>query len=297
MASDKALSDQQIQAYNRDGYVLVRGMLDRAEADLLFATVKSDAQITDNAMGLPDGEGGLSKITLWNHPGDDIYGTIARSERIVESVTRLIGDEVYHYHSKLMLKEPEVGGAWVWHQDYGYWYQNGCLYPMMASVFIAVDKASRENGCLQVIKGSHLLGRLEHRVEAGQLQADPEHVEVALQRHERAHLEMEPGDAAFFHCNLLHCSGQNRSANPRWTLICCYNARRNDPYKASQHPAYTPLITVPDSAVVACGQRGFTADQAFMTVDDDVSEARAAARSAARTVTGQGRVDRSETSE
>ena len=37
---------------------------------------------------------------------------------------------MYHYHSKLMLKEPEVGGAWVWHQDYGYWYQNGCLYPL-----------------------------------------------------------------------------------------------------------------------------------------------------------------------
>ena len=284
MASDRALRDEQIRAYHRDGYVVARGMFDRVEADLLFGTVKSDLRITDNAMGWPDGKGGLSKITLWNHPGDNIYGVIARSERIVESVTRLVGDEVYHYHSKLMLKEPEVGGAWVWHQDYGYWYQNGCLYPMMASCFIAVDQAARENGCLQVIEGSHLLGRLEHRVEAGQLQADPEHVEAALQRHERVHLEMSPGDAAFFHCNLLHCSGQNRSPNPRWTLICCYNARRNDPYKASQHPGYTPLTTVPDAAVRAYGHRGFTADQAFMTVDDDVSENRAAARSAARTV-------------
>ncbi len=95
-------------------------MFDRVEADLLFGTVKSDLRITDNAMGWPDGKGGLSKITLWNHPGDNIYGVIARSERIVESVTRLVGDEVYHYHSKLMLKEPEsrrrlglASGLWL----------------------------------------------------------------------------------------------------------------------------------------------------------------------------------------
>ena len=71
MASDKALTDEQIRAYNRDGYVVARSMLDKEEADLLFGTVKSDVQIIDNAMGWPDGEGGLSKITLWNHPGDN----------------------------------------------------------------------------------------------------------------------------------------------------------------------------------------------------------------------------------
>ena len=57
---------------------------------------------------------------------------------------------------------------------------------------------------------------------------------------------MEPGDALFFHCNLLHRSDQNRSEHPRWSMICCYNAARNDPYKESHHPRYTPLRKVPD---------------------------------------------------
>eukprot|EP01048_Picozoa_sp_COSAG05_P039381 COSAG05_NODE_19536_length_291_cov_0.713542_1_plen_87_part_10 len=70
----------------------------------------------------------------------------------------LLDDEVYHYHHKMMLKEPLIGGAWEWHQDYGYWYDNGCLYPDMASCLIAVDRATRENGCLQVVRGSHKLG-------------------------------------------------------------------------------------------------------------------------------------------
>jgi hypothetical protein len=39
-----------------------------------------------------------------------------------------------------MMKDPKVGGAHIWHQDYGYWYHNGCLLPEMGSVFIPVDK-------------------------------------------------------------------------------------------------------------------------------------------------------------
>lgn len=69
------------------------------------------------------------------------------------------GDEVYHYHTKvstslgryddkyeifhfnqLMMKEARTGGAFLWHQDYGYWYGNGCMLPEMGSVFIAIDK-------------------------------------------------------------------------------------------------------------------------------------------------------------
>ena len=60
-----------------------------------------------------------------------------------------------------------------------------------------------------------------------------------MERLELVHCELEPGGAIFFHCNLLHCSAQNTSANPRWALICCYNAARNNPYKESRHPRYS----------------------------------------------------------
>jgi hypothetical protein len=95
---------------------------------------------------------------------------------------QLLGDEVYHYHSKLSAKEPRVGGAWEWHQDYGYWYLNGCLFPEMASIYIALDAATRENGCLQVIRGSHHIGRIEHGRFGDQTGADPERVQAALDR-------------------------------------------------------------------------------------------------------------------
>ena len=72
----------------------------------------------------------MVRLSLWNHPGDGIYGMFARCERMVRLCEALLGGEVYHYHSKMILKDAKVGGAWAWHQDYGYWYQNGVLYPL-----------------------------------------------------------------------------------------------------------------------------------------------------------------------
>ena len=50
------------------------------------------------------------------------------------------------------MKEALTGGSFVWHQDYGYWYQNGCLFPDMGTAFIAIDRCDEDNGCLQVGK-------------------------------------------------------------------------------------------------------------------------------------------------
>ena len=136
----------------------------------------------------------------------------------------------------------------------------GVLFPLLTSVTITVDPATRENGCLQVLKGSHLMGRLDHVLTGEQAGADMERVEEARQRLELAYCETEPGDAMFFHCNLLHRSDQNHSDNPRWSLICCYNAARNNPYKEASHPRYTPLEKVDDSAIRQVGIKRFADD-------------------------------------
>ena len=255
------ISDAAVAEYNREGFVLVRGMLDAEETGLLARAAHADRVLDQHAFGRADGEGGTVRLALWNHPTETIYGMIARCQAIVGSMEKLLGGEVYHYHSKMIMKDARVGGAWTWHQDYGYWYQNGILYPLMASVFIAVDRATRENGCLQMVRGSHHLGRIDHVLSGEQAGADLEHVNQALQRLELVHVEMEPGDAVFFHCNTLHRSDQNRSQHPRWSMICSYNAARNDPFRESHHPRYTPLVQVPDSSIREYGQRRFAANE------------------------------------
>ncbi len=63
------------------------------------------------------------------------------------------------------------------------------------------------------------------------------------------------GDALFFHANFLHRSDQNRSPNPRWGFICCYNTRHNDPYKESRHPGYSYMETWGDERVKLAGRK------------------------------------------
>ncbi len=247
-------SPQELADYQRDGYVLVRSLLAADEIATITQYARADAALTQSAYGRKDATGQPVRLALWNTPGDDLYGLVSRLPRIVDRMEQLLGGEVYHWHAKMILKEPRVGGAWEWHQDYGYWYHNGCLEPLLASCWIALDPATRENGCLQVLRGSHRIGRVVHGAIGDQTGADPERVQVALQRFERVYIEAQPGDALFFHCNLLHRSDQNRSETPRWSLICCYNAARNDPYKESRHPRYSPLAKVDDGAIRAWRQ-------------------------------------------
>ena len=244
----------QLADYHRDGYVLVRGLFDGDEINLLRRAIEEDPQLRASLYDRTDADGKATRMATWNHPGDSVYGLAARSERVVDTMEAMLGGEVYHYHSKLTAKEPWDGGAWEWHQDYGYWYHNGCVWPDMASVMVALDPSTRENGCLQVLRGSHRVGRVDHGVLPGeQVGADPRRVEELKKRLELVYCEMAPGDGLFFHANVMHRPDQNRSANRRWTVLFCFNAASNDPYLEHHHPNYTPLIKVPDAAVMAAG--------------------------------------------
>ena len=249
-------TETDLKQYQEDGYLIVRGLYTPEEIALLRDTAKADKAMDEAASSRDDGEGHPVRLSLWNHPGDGVYGAFARGRRLVDSVETLLQDEAYHYHSKMVLKDAKVGGAWAWHQDYGYWYQNGVLYPNLCSVMIAADPATKANGCLQVLKGSHLLGRIEHVLAGDQAGADLGRVAEIEKRLEKVYVELEPGDAVFFHSNLLHCSDANLSDQSRWTLICCFNAKSNDPYKDSHHPRYTPLSKLDDDAILSSAGKG-----------------------------------------
>jgi len=248
------LSAEELAAYERDGYVTVRGLFDAEEIALMRQAIETDPALQASLYDRKDAAGAATRMALWNHPGDSVYGLAARSERVVDTMEQLLGGEVYHYHSKLTAKEPRVGGAWEWHQDYGYWYHNGIVFPLLASVMVALDKSTRENGCLQVVRGSHHCGRIEHGVLPGeQVGAQPRRVEEILKRLPVDHAELDPGDGLFFHSNVLHRSDRNHSDKRRWTVLMCYNAARNDPYLEHHHPGYTPLAKVDDGAIKRAG--------------------------------------------
>ena len=265
------ITDQDLSDFRDDGYVWKRAFFDDEEVALLRRGIAEDPAIRQRAYALEDSQGGATDVAVWNDPGGDLFGAVARSRRMVEGAARLLGGEVYHYHSKVTLKRPGGGGTWDWHQDFGYWYKNGCLFPDLLSVAISANPATRENGCLQVLKGSHKIGRIEHAVHGGQSGADMERVKEAMKLLERVYVEAQPGDAFFFHSNTLHSSDPNLSSRARDILICCYNRASNNPYKSHHHPQYTPLEMLPDTAIKDIGLTLAGDDRVFMDPATDIS--------------------------
>jgi ectoine hydroxylase len=79
MASGPITPDR-LTEYRQKGYTLVRRMFNSQEIDLLRRSAKQDKTLDDHAFGRDDGRGNIVRLSLWNHPGDTIYGMFARCE-------------------------------------------------------------------------------------------------------------------------------------------------------------------------------------------------------------------------
>ena len=267
------LTDAQKAQYENDGYLIVRNFVSPSATKLLYDIATGDDVLKGKTFDFNDQSGKSTKLALWFTPGDDTYGLLTRSEAMVHAVQDLLGEgEVCHFHSKLMQKEPQVGGAWEWHQDYGYWYKNGFLFPdAMISVMLALTEANKKNGCLQVLKGTHKMGRVEHNFAGEQQGADMDFVNEALGRFERVYVELEPGDILFFHSNILHMSEANTSDKARWSMISAYNLSYNKPFREKNLSCITPVQTVPNDSILSAGAKGLSADRDFLQKENEIT--------------------------
>lgn len=270
--SQYQLTAAQIQAYHNDGYVIVKNFLSDEEVKKLYSVATGDDTLQKHAFDLNDQSGKKTKLTLWYTPGNDAYGLLTKSERMINNANALLDGNaaVCHFHSKLMQKEPKVGGAWEWHQDYGYWYKNEFLLPdEMISIMVAITDANKQNGCLQVIKGSHKMGRVEHGFAGEQVGASQRYVDLALKTMELVYVEINAGDALFFHPNTLHRSEANLSDKPRWSLISVYNRCSNIPYNEPSQSSTVPVTPVPDEALLQWQTENIDEAANFLTKEKD----------------------------
>lgn len=266
------LTTDQKKDFTRDGYIIVKNFLSKEAVTRLYDIAIADDTMKKHSFDLNDQSGKKTKLALWYTPGDDTYGLLTKSHRMIDTADALLdGDApVCHFHSKLMQKEPKVGGAWEWHQDYGYWYKNEFLYPdQMISIMIAITEANKENGCMQVIKGTHKMGRIEHGFAGEQVGASQHYVDLALKTNELIYVELMPGDALIFHSNLLHRSEANLSDKARWSMISVYNRSSNIPYNEPSKSSTIPLTPVDDEAMLNLETGGLQDSANFLVKEKD----------------------------
>lgn len=241
-----------VATYRQDGFLLVKGLLSQPEVSLMRRALEADKSLVDNEIVLNDDAKGQTRLALWSKPGDGTLGMFTRSERVVSTMEALLGGPVVHYHSKSLVKYPEAGGVWNWHQDYGYWYKDFFLLPTMATAYLAIDPQNEvlNNGCLRLLRGSNELGRIDHWSKGDQQGADLERVALAKERYEEVSVDLEPGDCVFFSALTLHASQGNFSKQRRLAMASCYTLKSNQQYKNPYIPCFD-VDVVDDSCLHA----------------------------------------------
>lgn len=246
----KPLSAGDVAAFARDGILILKGFFSPEEIAPLQEACLRDPTVGGRLRAVADSDGNAQEIIGWSENSDDYLGMVPRLARLVAGAQMLLGRPVYHWHSKLSMKRPHAPGRWDWHQDYPYWYNEGCLLPDMLTAMIAVDRLSVENGCVQIVKGSHLAGRIDHVPVGKSVGCDPIRLKLLQDRLETVPVELEPGDVCFFHGNVLHASGGNTSDRPRTIFHVSYNTIDNSPFvEGQEHHKYRPYEVVPDEAL------------------------------------------------
>ncbi|MDA1070137.1 MAG: phytanoyl-CoA dioxygenase family protein [Proteobacteria bacterium] len=252
MKTQHPLTPDQIVAYHRDGYLHIPGFFDAAEIAPVQPALRDDPGVGGRLATVHDGSAKTQHDYLgWTRHGDDWLGVTTRLARLVEGAATLIGEPVYHWHSKLVKKPAGKSGQVVWHQDFSGWYQDGCLMPEMLTAIVALTPATRENGCLHMLRGSHKMGRVD-RLRDGDAYSNIELRRLAAmqKRFEDVAVEMAPGDGLFFHGNVVHASFENTSSQDRLLLEFSYNGVSNAPvFENQDHHAFKPMTVMADSAL------------------------------------------------
>jgi ectoine hydroxylase-related dioxygenase (phytanoyl-CoA dioxygenase family) len=160
--------------------------------------------------------------------------------------SQLLGGAVRFWHDQLFSKPARHGGVVAWHQDYSYWTRTQPLAHL--TCWIGLDDATRDNGCLNYIPGSHRWPDLPITGLAGDMEA----IQSVLSDDQRAAfkptaIELKKGEAAFHHPRMIHGSFANRSDRPRRATVV--NVFRDGVRSATNAPL---LAGVP---VIASGRR------------------------------------------
>lgn len=220
------LSGEQIAAYHRDGYLVLRGVLSEREARVLQAECDKllepspyvdPLNVRAGHRTYPGGKVMVEKLD----PVHDISAVLTElvaDERIVAPLRDLYMDEPLLFKDKLIFKLPGAGG-YTMHQDAAFWE----IFPYrdLISVMVAIDGATAENGAVELFAGYHDRFR-------GEPLRNFNEAEAATIEESRGQLaETEPGDLVLFSALTPHRSGPNTSDTSRKQLYLTYSPARN----------------------------------------------------------------------
>ena len=144
-------------------------------------------------------------------------------EQVLDIARYFVGDDILVKFNSCFLKPAKSGSATPWHQDNGLW-RDGDVYSF--NFWMALDPATKANGCLQFIPGSHRTEIVPHVLYEDSIHAELPHerVEEMIATYGVHHVELEPGSIVCWHSSLWHYSPPNVSEQGRIAIAGVMNS-------------------------------------------------------------------------
>ena len=217
-------TDERLDFYRENGYVLLKGLLTPDEArfyrgrlhDLAHRLYVESERGSDATWGAAREKVPGAMQTSLQHCHDvqfhdAVFSRLLTDPRLVAPAIGIIGPNVQLHHNKMFIKPPERGSPFPMHQDAPFFPHRN--HSMIAAI-VHFDDAPIEKGCVRVVPGSQKLGMLPHS-SAGAWHLDPEKYPVS----EAVPCPAQAGDVLFFSYLTIHGSGINESDEARTTLL------------------------------------------------------------------------------
>lgn len=250
----------ELEQFQRDGYFIARGLAHPA-------LLKRMQEVT--LQGLRDGTPPLEYEAELNYPGapaslnerggrtirrlkqaygrDPVFTEWVTSPGLVSRLAQILGPEVVMplaHHNCIMTKQPQFSSDTGWHQDIRYW---SFERPELVNVWLALGAEYPQNGCLKVLRGTHVAPVSREQLDSELfLRTDlPQNQNLIEQQ---VVVELQPGDALFFHCRTFHAATRNHTGEPKFSAVFTFRPGDNPPVPGSRSAALPEITILPAAA-------------------------------------------------
>jgi ectoine hydroxylase len=253
------LSPDQIQQFDREGYLFFESLFSKEEIDVLNAEVPS-LYAQRRPENVREKTGDVVRTNFAAHMYSYPFAKLARHPRMVEPIRQVFGEDVYMHQFKINGKQAFDGDVWQWHQDYGTWRNDDHMPEARAmNVAIFLDEVNEFNGPLMFIPGSHKLGVLDAQHDTGTTSyplwvINQDTIRQLVDRGGIVAPKGPAGSMILFHGCLVHASTSNLSP---WNRVSVYlslcavsnHIRRFKRPGYIAHRDFAPIQCLPDDCL------------------------------------------------
>ena len=253
------LSEEQIAALNRQGFLVLPDLFSGSEVDALRSRLP--AVFADGHEGnIVERESGEVRTSMGLHLRDESFSALTRHPRLVEPALQILGEPAYIQQVKVNVKAAFSGEVWQWHYDFATHHEeDGVLRPLALNLHVFLDDVSEFNGPLWFIPGSHAVGAHGAHLDTATTSyplwvVDPPTVKALAEKNGMVSATGPRGTGLIFFDTLLHGSPPNMSPWDRAIFSLILNPVSNaatlcgrPDYK--HHQDFSPVVPLDDDCL------------------------------------------------